>query len=373
MSTSPPVSTGAGPHQAIILAAGEGRRLRPITDSCPKPLVPFLNLPLIEHGLAQLVHAGVRRVALNAWYRAEELVAYAARRNALAPDGLELHVEVEQELLGTAGGIANLADWLDDGPVFVLTSDLTGPLDLQGLARRHAVGDSPATMLVVTSADVGRYGAIDVDANGQIIDIAGLLARATERPAARPTAQRGVNGSAHVLEPGFVARLPRRPACLVRDGYLPLLADDVTCGAHVDHGPWGEIGDTELLLDASARALDGRLPIAPALLARGGALRDPDGRPGAPGTGGVSLVHAGANIHPTAQVRASVIGADATVSARAVVHASIVMPGGRVEADAVLEQAIVPHRELTATAAARARAPSDTGTARARGPSDAAP
>ena len=299
------------PIQAVVLCAGEGRRLRPYTERRPKPLLPLHNVPLLRHTLRLLARSGVQRVALNAWYHAEQIQAFA--ESDPEPD-LDLHVERETELLGTGGGLANLAGWRDDGPLLVLTSDVIGPFDLAGLAARHAERDAEATMTLVTDADIERYGAVEMDDAGDLTDIVGLLGR--------PGTGAAVNGSVHVLSDDFLARLPAaslRASCLVRDGYVPALRDGATVTGFVHAGPWAEIGTPELLLAAQRAVLAGTLPLDPELTAESG--RQVPER---------SAIHAGASVDSSAVLVETVVGPRARVGAGAELRDCLVLPGAHV-------------------------------------------
>jgi mannose-1-phosphate guanylyltransferase len=303
-----------------VLAAGEGRRLRPFTAAMPKPALPLLNVPLLAHALRRLAAAGVVRVRVNAWHRAPAVVALVAR---WSPPGVDVDVVVEQQLLGTGGGLANLWPGMDhDEPVLVLAGDIVADFDLAALGARHAATGAVATMALTPRADVARFGAVRLDEAGFLVDIADLLGHPDGRPF--------VNASAHVLSPTFLARLPRRPSCLVRDGYVPLMREGARCAGHVHEGAWAETGTPEALLAAQIDALDGRLPVDPALAALGG-RRLP-----------------GALVHPTAVVAddarlegGTVVGPRAHVGAGARLDGCLLLADARVPAGARLARRIV--------------------------------
>jgi len=296
------------PRQAVVLCAGEGRRLRPFTLARPKPLMPLLNVPLVQHQLAALQRAGVERVALNAWHLAPALRGFAAGDPV---PGLPLHVRVEPQLLGTGGGLANLRDWLLPEPVLLLAGDIVADFDFAGLSGRHAESGALATMALTPRADVARYGAVEFGADGLLTDIAGLLGRHGTGAM--------VNASAHLLEPDFVRRLPDGPSCLVRQGYAPALAAGARCAAFVHHGAWAELGDPPALLAAQSDALAGRLPVDPGLLALGG-LRTAE-----------ALVHASARVAPGARLLdGTVVGPRSRVGTGVTLSRCLVLEGATV-------------------------------------------
>jgi mannose-1-phosphate guanylyltransferase len=213
-------------------------------------------------------------------------------------------------LLGTGGGLKNLRDWIEDAPLLLLAGDvLATDFDLADLADRHATRGALATMALVTTADIRRYGAVDVDDDGNITDIVGTLGR--------PGTRQAVNASAHVLEPAFVDGLPAGASCLVRQGYLPALSDGKRIAAWFHDQPWTELGTPDDLLAAQADALSGVLPVDDAIWAAAG-RRD----------GARSLVHPSAEVAHDARLDdGTVVGAGAVVGSGAVLKRCLALPG----------------------------------------------
>ena len=192
------------PTQAVILAAGEGRRLRPHTESRPKPLMPFLNLPLLRHSLRLAARSGVRRVWINAWHCAPQIVDFVATRPEPA---LDVTVVVEDQLLGTGGGLANLWARMPRAPVLLLVSDIVADFDIEAMSRHHSERNASATMALTAAADPSHFGAVHMDRDGRLADIAGLR---VERATDRCSGPGFVNASAHILEPEFLDTLGKR-------------------------------------------------------------------------------------------------------------------------------------------------------------------
>lgn len=314
-------------RQAAVLCAGEGRRLRPFTERVPKPLLPLLGAPLVEHVAWSLARAGVERIVVNAWWRAERIVAWAASDPV---PGVEIEVVREAVLRGTGGGLMGLAEHLDDAPAFVATADVVGEVDWQALAEHHRRVDALATMAVAARGDVERYGRV-VARDGRLADVVGLV---DERAAAAPDARVGVNASWHVVEPEFVARLPARPpSCLVRDGYVAALEAGEPVGAWVHDGAWAEVGTPDLLVAAHVAALTDELPLDGDLAARAGRHVDT-----------LSRVADGATVGRDARLVRTVVGAGATVGAGAVLRDCVVMDGADVSSGSEhVGELIAPH------------------------------
>jgi mannose-1-phosphate guanylyltransferase len=326
------------PEQAVILAAGEGRRLRPHTAFRPKPLMPFLNLPLLRHTLRLAARSGVRRVWINAWHLAQQVEDYVA---TCPEPSLEVTVVVEHELLGTAGGLANLWQRMDRAPVLLLLSDIVADFDLAALARQHRERGASATMALTAAADPDRYGAVHVDADHRLTDIAGLRGR---RECADST-QGFVNASAHIFEPAFLDRLPREPSCFIRQGYVPALEDGMACMGWLHEGGWFDTGTPAALLEAQAAALSGALHVDDALLALGGRRH---------GTRG--FVHASSDVAEGVRLEGgSTVAQGCVIGPRVRLTRCLVMPDTHIAADTVAEGAILgglpaPEPELEVSA-----------------------
>ncbi len=326
------------PEQAVVLAAGEGRRLRPHTLVRPKPLMPFLDVPLLRHTLRALARAGVRRVWVNAWHLAGQVEAFAAERPEPA---LDVTVVREERLLGTGGGLANLWRRMDRATTLLLLPDILADFDLEALAADHRARGAVATMALTAAADPAAYGGVDVDADGRLLDIAGL------RGVETTPAGTFVNASAHVFEPEFLDRLPAEPSCFVRQGYVPALDDGLPCRGRLHEGAWFDTGTADALLDAQAAALEGQLPVDDLLLVDGGRRR-----------GARAWVHGDAEVAEDAVLDdGTVVGAGAVVEAGVRLHRCLVLPGARVAAGTEARRRILgdadatPDRERAADAA----------------------
>jgi mannose-1-phosphate guanylyltransferase len=288
----------------MILAAGYGTRLRPLTDRLPKPLVPVGDRPALAHMLDILRGAGVSRTVVNAHFGVDAIASFVER------DGACL-LSHEPELLGTAGGLAAAVDLIGEGPVIAWNGDILAPIDLRAVAARHIADRSEAT-LVVQPLPAGE-GNVGVDAGGRIVRI-----RDRRAPGSREAAG-GYFVGVHVLGERIRKRLPAR-GCVVGDVYVPALEEGVKLASFRWDGPYVEIGDIAFYIDANLAWLV---------------------REGVP-----SWVGPGATVVEGITLDRSVIGIGAEVTGSGALERCVVWPGARVEAplaDAVvLPGAVVP-------------------------------
>ena len=188
--------------QAAILAAGLGTRLRPLTDTTPKALVPVLNRPLLGVILAQLQDAGAPRVAVNTHHLGDQVQAFL---KASAPPGLTVLVRPEAAILGTGGGLRSLAGALEDAPFLAINADILTDLDLAKVIEGH---DREALATLVLH-DCPRFNHVWLDQEGRV---AGVGTPPPPNHAGPPLAYTGLQ----VVSPRMLAWLPKHgPADLV--------------------------------------------------------------------------------------------------------------------------------------------------------------
>jgi NDP-sugar pyrophosphorylase family protein len=156
--------------RAMILAAGLGTRLRPLTLIEPKPALPVAGRPVIAYLIALLFRHGVREVVVNRSYLADRLTAAIA---AHTPDGMRVRYSDEPEPLGTGGGVRRAAEFLSGSdPSIVLAGDMIFDADLSALARRHLETGRKATLVLRDDPRAGTFGTIGLDAAGDLRRIA---------------------------------------------------------------------------------------------------------------------------------------------------------------------------------------------------------
>ncbi len=303
----------------MILAAGLGTRLRPLTDELPKPLVPVGDRPALAHVAARLAAAGIAEAVLNTHHLAG---AFTAERLAEIP--IRLRVVHEPDVLGTGGAIANAASLLGDGDVVVWNGDILADLDVGALVAAHRAAGAAATLAVTPRAP--GEGTVGIGEGGRIVRVRG------ETFGEELTS--GDFLGIHVIGPEIRAALPR-PGCVIDDGYRPALREGRLVGTFVVEGAWDDIGTIASYVAANSRWLSRR--------GFGGGAPVVDG-------GLDSFVHETARVAPGVSLIGSVVGAGAVVTGEGAVRGSVIWPGARVEAP--LEGAVVTPSRRTSTGCA---------------------
>ena len=151
--------------KAMVLAAGQGTRLRPLTDAKPKALVPLAGRPMIEYALLLLRHYGIREIMINLHHFGEQVEKHLGDGKKL---GLEISYSEEPELLDTGGGLLKAKPFLQDETFIVINTDALIDLNLADLIAFHGKMNPVATLVLRPDALADQYGSIDIDASGRI-------------------------------------------------------------------------------------------------------------------------------------------------------------------------------------------------------------
>jgi len=314
----------------MLLCAGLGTRLRPLTDRVPKPAVPVCGVPLVRWSLALLAHAGVRRAVANVHHLPDAMAAAAAA--AARAVGVDLAVSREPVIAGTGGALREARGHLSGADaVLLVNGDVLFDVDLAAALAAHRASGALATMVLMEMPAGARYAAVETDASGAVRRIAGRFGPGGEGLA--PWHFTGV----HVLSPALLDEVPAEPFELdVNRHVYPRLMQRGLVRAHLARGYWNDLGTPARYLAANLDVLAGRVP----LHRFGGADPFPDLEPfHAPG---VWLAH-GAHVEPGAALHApALVGPRARVEAGATVgpHA-VVGAAARVAAGARVARAVV--------------------------------
>ena len=217
----------------MLLVAGLGTRLRPLTDLRPKPIVPVANRPLAAFAMEHLARSGVRTVIANTHPRPETV---ESALKAACPADVELRFSRETTLLGTGGGLRKARAWFDDlqASVIVMNGDTLFSPDLGHALAQHRARGAVATMILRQTAEPGRVGAIGIDRNGWVRS---LLGTPTHHEVVEELMFTGVQ----ILAPEAFAAMPET-GCIIRTAYRRWVDSGVPVLGVVDGAPWADLG-----------------------------------------------------------------------------------------------------------------------------------
>lgn len=297
--------------KAILLVGGEGTRLRPLTYTMPKALVPIANVPFLERQLTWLAGHGIDEVVLSMGYLPEPFVEHF-------PDGrfgdVKLSYAVEEKPLGTAGGIRFAAEGTRERFV-VCNGDVLTALDLSAMVDFHASRGAEASIYLCQVDDPSAFGVVPTRDDGEVV---GFI----EKPPRDQAPTNWINAGVYVLEPSVLERIPpRMNVSIERETFPRMVERRKALYGFQWPGYWLDIGTPEKYLQANLDVLAGRLP---------GAVDAADA---------VAAVATDADLVGT--VRDSVIGTGCSVAAGAVVERSVLLAGSRVEAGARLSDSVL--------------------------------
>jgi mannose-1-phosphate guanylyltransferase len=315
--------------RAMVLAAGLGKRLRPLTFEVPKPLAPVANRPVMEHILALLARQGFGEVIANLSHLGEKIRERFGDGSAL---GVELSYSEERELLGTAGGVRNVAEFLtggDDDSFLVISGDALTDIDLGAMRGFHDSHGGIATLAVKRVADTREYGVVIAGPDGRVQGF-------QEKPDPAEALSELGNCGIYMFRREIFDHFPEREFVdWAMDVFPALLESDTSFYVHEIDAYWNDIGSLDEYRQGNFDALAGLVEVQPEGEVIG------DGAGDAELTGPILLgpgaeVGAGAWVHGPA-----VIGAGARVGAGAKLREAVVLPGARVPEGTVLAGAIV--------------------------------
>lgn len=317
--------------EAVVLVGGVGSRLRPLTLTVPKPMLPAAGVPVLTHLLARIRAAGIRHVVLGTSYRCEVFAEHFGDGRAL---GLALDYVTEHEPLGTGGGIRNVAAALSEPDVLVFNGDVLSGVDLMGVLRTHRATAADVTLQLVRVPDPHAFGCVPTDADGRVR----AFLEKTDDP---PTDL--INAGCYAFRREVISSIPAgRPVSVERETFPQLLAAGARLQSHVDSSYWLDLGTPAALVQASADLVRGIAPSAALPGSPGEALVDPAAHidPAAVLAGGCA-VGAGCVIEPGARLTGSLLMDGVRVGANAVVTRSVVAAGARIGDEAVVCDAVV--------------------------------
>ena len=317
---------------AIVLVGGFGTRMRPLTHSVPKPMLPVGHVPMIERLVGRLACGGVTDVVLALGFKPEPF-------QAAFPDGVchtefgdvALHYAVEPEPLDTGGAIrfavdAYRADHEISGPTVVANGDVVTDLNVGALVESHTASGRNATLHLTAVDDPSAFGVVDVDDDGTINAF-------VEKPAPGAEPSNLINAGTYVFEPSIFELIPAGERVSIERNTFPLLVSQRAIGGVMTDDYWLDAGRPELYLAANLDLIKGVRTVESAVAVHADAEVDPEA------TVVDSLIGPGACVEAGTTVVDTVVLPGAFIGARSQVESSIVM--GRVGEDATLIEAVV--------------------------------
>jgi mannose-1-phosphate guanylyltransferase len=297
--------------RAVVLVGGFGTRLRPLTATVPKPMLPVGHVPIIQRLIANLARGGVDEVVLALGFKPEPFIA------AFPDDlcqGVRLRYAVEPEPLDTAGAIRFAADAVGIDETFVVANgDVLTDLDIGRMVEYHRLCRAEGTIHLIGVDDPSAFGVVALDPDGRV-------RRFVEKPPPGTAPSNLVNAGTYVLEPSVLGRIPAGQRVSIERATFPLVVADGGLFGLATDDYWIDTGRPETYLAANLDLLD------PA--------RD----------GSFVAVEPGASVDATAHVGSSVVSAGAFVGAGARVDRCVLLHGAVIEASATVSDSVVMGR-----------------------------
>jgi mannose-1-phosphate guanylyltransferase len=306
------------PLEAIFLVGGRGTRLRPLTLSAPKPLLPTAGVPFLAHLLARVAADGVTHVVLATCYKADMFASSLGDGTAF---GLSIDYVTEDVPLDTAGGIRNAAGSLRGSgagdPIVVLNCDVLSGHDLGAQLDLHVKTEAAVTLHLVEVDDPSRFGCVPTDAAGRVT---AFLEKTPD-----PVTNR-INAGCYVFRREVIDQIPvGRRVSVERETFPALIEAGALVMGYPESAYWLDVGTPQAFVRGSCDLVLGRLP-----------------GPAVPGPAGPSLLLASASVAADATVSGgTVVGAGARVGAGATVDGSVLFDGASVGDGAVVRDSIL--------------------------------
>lgn len=312
--------------KAIILAGGEGKRLRPITAKMPKPLVPIDRIPAIELIIGQLSKTGIAEAAITTGYLAEQIEATLGSECR----GIRLTYLREKTPLGTAGGVLLARNFIGRDDFIVASGDSVSDISFSDAANAfYRMGRHPLMILSHVS-DPGEYGVVRTDEDGRVIGF-------YEKPSVSSAYSDTVNTGNYIFSPQIFDHIPKGTAYdFGRELFPALIADGETVVSFCTDGYWCDIGDCRSYLEANMRMTGGATSADPESICEGADVKK-------------SVIMSGCAVAPGARIVGSVlccgvmvgngvdIGHGCVIGASSVIGAgAVIAPGTKLDPDTVV-------------------------------------
>ena len=287
--------------KAIILAGGEGRRLRPLSVNAPKPMIPLFDRPLLEHIVLLLKSCGFTELCMTLHYLPEAVRSHFGDGSGY---GVRIEYRVETEAAGTAGCLPACADFIGNDDFLVISGDAACDYDLRAAMEKHRISGADATLLLSRSSTPGEYGLVLTSEDGRIRGF-------VEKPGPDKICSDLINTGIYVLSPAVLAEIPANRSCDFGGELFPrMLKERRRLLTWVPEGYWNDVGTCRAYMQTCRDVLDGRLR-----------LQLPQGGKHIPGPAWISPK---AEVHPdTTPGPYTVIGAGSRVAGGCAISGSV--------------------------------------------------
>jgi NDP-sugar pyrophosphorylase family protein len=330
--------------RAMVLAAGKGTRLFPLTGEIPKPMAPVVDTPIIRHIFDLLARHRVSEAYVNVHYLADALLAaYGEESHA---NGMTARLVREEQLTGTAGGVKHLAGVVERNsggfaePLVVVSGDALTDIDIQDLVSFHKEKSALATIALHRVYDTSEFGVVEIDEEGNILGF-------QEKPDPKEAISTLANAGVYVFEPGVLEYIPENTFFDFAEDVFPrLLEAGERFVGYQGNFYWSDIGTLEAYRQAQYDVLSGKVRVKVPGEKRGESL----------------WVGENAQLHPSAKLEGYVVvgrdavigrsvslsgdvtvGTDCWIRPNATIKRSILLPGAIIGDGAYLEDCIVGH------------------------------
>jgi len=237
--------------KAMILSAGLGTRLRPLTFETPKALIPIANRPVIEYVIALLKHHQINDLVINLYHLPEQIEKYLGDGSSL---GVKITYSFEEELYGTAGALLHAKRYLENSSFLVINSDILTDIDLSQAIGFHQQNQAAATLVLTRVSDPSSYGLIGIDRRGRIKSFLG-------KPKLEESLTEGIYTGIAVLNSRIFEYISSKFSGLGDDLFPKMLESSEPLYGYLAQGYWLDVGTPERLLQAKEDLREGKVKI----------------------------------------------------------------------------------------------------------------
>ncbi len=238
--------------KAIVMAGGEGTRLRPLTCAMPKPMVPLLDRPMLEYTIDHLLRYGISEMAMTLGYQPSVITGYFEEHQ---PRGAYIEYYIEDVPLGTAGSVKNAAAFVD-GTFLILSGDALTDIDLKLAVQSHRQSGAKATIVLKRMGNPSGYGVV-------ILDKQGRVERFVEKPSWEDVFSDTINTGLYILEPDVLDLIPEGQTFdFAKDLFPLMMSKGLPIYGHVAAGYWCDVGNIESYIRAHEDMLKGAVKVS---------------------------------------------------------------------------------------------------------------